>query len=312
MVAHHLGYRLLLLGLLLGPLQAMAVEKNGFLLDGALIAPEDIYAGGPPKDGIPALDDPHFVDAAQATFLHGPDRVLGMNLNGIAKAYPIRILNYHEVVNDSFDGTPVTVTYCPLCGSGMAFSAIAAGSFKSFGVSGLLYNSDVLLYDRETESLWSQIMSQAVSGPLKGEKLTPLALAHTTWKDWQAAHPDTVALSTKTGYMSDYDRDPYEGYAQTPRVMFPLTRADPRHRAKELVVGLEIDGRFKAYPFRSLPRRQHSLKDKFAGETISLVYDRQNKSAKVLDDNDEEIPTVTLYWFAWAAFHPDTEVYEEQ
>jgi len=311
MISNRLEYRLVLMGLLLGPLQAIAVEKNGFLLDDALIEPAEIYEGGPPRDGIPALDDPVFVDAEDGGFIRGHDRVLGLNLNGVAKAYPIRILNYHEVVNDSFDGTPVTVTYCPLCGSGMAFSSVAAGSFKSFGVSGLLYNSDVLLYDRETESLWSQIMGKAVSGLLKGEELTPIALTHTTWNDWQTTYPGTLVLSTKTGHMRNYDRDPYEGYSETSGVMFPLRHTDSRYGAKELVVGVEIDGQFKAYPFRSLPRRQDSLNDKFAGEEISLVYDRQNKSAKVLDSSGKEIPTVTLYWFAWAAFHPETQVYEK-
>ena len=307
MIGARLGCWVAMLCLLLGSLQAGAFEKNGFALDGALIPAEDIHEGGPPRDGIPALDNPVFVAAEDAGFMHDHDRVLGLDLSGTAKAYPIRILNYHEVVNDAFDGTPVTVTYCPLCGSGMAFSSIAGGSFKSFGVSGLLYNSDVLLYDRETESLWSQIMGRAVSGPLKGERLTPIALAHTTWKDWWAEHPDTQVLSTKTGHLRNYDHDPYEGYAGTGRILFPVSNIDSRLDTKELVVGLELNGQFKAYPFGSLPRKP--LQDEFAGEAIRVVYDKQNKSAKVLDQQGTEIPTVTLYWFAWAAFHPDTEVY---
>lgn len=157
---------------------------NGFDLQGALVPAEAILPGGPPRDGIPAIDRPRFVDAARSG-LAPKDRVLGLRLGREARAYPVRILNWHESVNDRVDGRPVAVTYCPLCGSGVAFDARVAGQEASFGVSGLLYNSDVLLYDRGTQSLWSQIMGRAISGPLKGTPLVSLPLTHTSWTDWR-------------------------------------------------------------------------------------------------------------------------------
>ena len=137
---------------------------NGFNLTNLLIPSNEIKHGGPPRDGIPAINQPKYAKADATDFLHDDDYVLGVYQNDIAKAYPIRILNYHEIVNDLFDETAIAITYCPLCGSGVAILADIDGTRFSFGVSGLLYNSDVLLYDRETESLWSQLMGKAVSG----------------------------------------------------------------------------------------------------------------------------------------------------
>ena len=150
---------------------ASALQMNGFDLTGASVPIDEIHHGGPPRDGIPSIDQPRFVSAVEADFLKPDDRVLGFHRPGIARAYPISILNWHEVVNDRVGGEPIAVTFCPLCGTGMVFSTRVDGRDLTLGVSGLLYNSDVLLYDRQTESLWSQIMSEAVSGPMKGSRL---------------------------------------------------------------------------------------------------------------------------------------------
>jgi hypothetical protein len=138
---------------LLGSTLARAEQINGFDVSDALIPRSEIMSGGPPRDGIPALTDPAFESAAAAG-LAPDDRVLGLARNGIAKAYPLSIMTWHEIVNDRFDAEPVVVTYCPLCFTGMAFGAALDGRRHDFGVSGLLYNSDVLMYDRQTESLW--------------------------------------------------------------------------------------------------------------------------------------------------------------
>jgi hypothetical protein len=139
--------------------------KNGFDLTDALVPGNEVHSGGPPRDGIPAIDKPRFVTATAASFLKGDERVLGIRHNGVSKAYPITILSWHEIVNDRFAGDPVAISYCPLCGTGIAYRARADDQALTFGVSGLLYNSDMLLYDRNTGSLWSQIMRQAISGP---------------------------------------------------------------------------------------------------------------------------------------------------
>ena len=215
---------------------APARTLNGFVLDDALVPAAQIKSGGPSRDGIPALFAPNFIAANAADFLRPDDRVLGVTLNGIAKAYPIRILNYHEVVNDRFKGTPVAVTFCPLCGSGVVFHAEAGGQVRAFGVSGLLYNSDVLMYDRQSESLWSQLMGQAISGPAKGTRLTPLPVRHTTWRDWRGRHPDTVVLKPPRAYGRNYNVDPYLGYADSDRIWFPVAHRDRRSRSTEVVL----------------------------------------------------------------------------
>ncbi|CAM4231728.1 DUF3179 domain-containing protein [Gillisia limnaea] len=185
--------------------------KKGFDLGNASIPIAEIKDGGPPKDGIPSIDAPVFIKAQQAS-LKADDRILGVKENGIAKAYPINILNFHEIVNDNFNGKSVVITYCPLCGSGIAFDAEIDGKALEFGVSGLLYNSDVLLYDRLTESLWSQLEYKAVSGPMAGKELKILNTANTTWKNWKEKNPETLVLSEKTGFKRDYSLNPYPGY----------------------------------------------------------------------------------------------------
>lgn len=289
---------------------ASAESKNGFRIDNALIPVNDIRKGGPPRDGIPSLDDPVFVSAVDATYLSGRDRVLGISINGFAHAYPIRILNYHEIVNDNVGGTAVAITYCPLCGSGTAFEATINGRSYEFGVSGLLYNSDVLMYDRNTGSLWSQLMVQAVTGPMKGTRLQQLPLSHTSWQEWTERYPETRVLSNKTGYSRNYKVDPYPNYGRDGKLYFPVTHSSKKYRRKEIVMGLEIDGQFKAYPFKELKKGESRFDDEFAGAKFSVEFDAKHRTARVVKADGSEIPTITAFWFAWYAFHPETDVFE--
>ncbi len=298
----------LLLLLCLGP-NAWAIRNNGFDLTGSLVPPHRIVSGGPAKDGIPALDQPAFVDANDARFLTPADRVLGVRLNGIAKAYPIGILNWHEIVNDRFGKRPVVVSFCPLCGTGMVFDARVAGTARTFGVSGLLYNSDVLLYDRQSESLWSQIDRRALAGPLKGETLTMLPVSHTSWADWRQRHPDTLVLSDQTGFLRDYRRDPYAGYGTSPSLYFAVSNTDPRHHPKERVVGLQIGKAFAAYPFAELNKAGGTVADTVGGVPVTVYFDAQHQTGRVTGADGKEIPTVIAFWFAWTAFHPNTAVF---
>ncbi len=282
---------------------------NGFDLSGSLVPIDQIHSGGPERDGIPAIDEPRFV-GADAVSLAASARVLGLVVGGEAKAYPVEILNWHEVVNDEIGGAAATVTYCPLCGTGVAFGAGKQGGRLQFGVSGLLYNNDVLLYDRETESLWSQLLAKAISGPLKGNRLQPLPLLHTSWEAWRNAHPDTLVLSRDTGFSRDYDRDPYAGYAQQDAVYFPMRAQSARYHPKERVLGIEIDGRFKAYPVAELSRHdKREFTDQFAGQTLTIRFDSQGRSASAFDPVGRMLPAVNAFWFAWYAFHPETEVF---
>ena len=269
-----------------------------------------IVQGGPGKDGIPAILQPRFVRTPEATFVSDEDRVLGLNHNREAKAYPIKILNWHEIVNDTIGGQPVIVTYCPLCGTGIGFRADAEGQRHTFGVSGLLYQSDLLMYDHQTNSLWSQIAMEAVAGPRTGAKLTPLYLEHTTWGEWRTAHPATLVLSTQTGHRRDYNRDPYLGYADRPDMMFDVSRLDPRLHPKEWVVGIGVNGVFKAYPFSELRKAPSPLTDRVNGQLARIRYNDRARSATVTDDEGRPLASVMAFWFAWYAFHPDTHVFK--
>lgn len=288
---------------------AIAEIRSGFTLDKPLVPIDEIRGGGPEKDGIPAIDKPIFITANKATFLQDNTPVLGISYNGVIKAYPINILNWHEVVNDFFNKQPVVISFCPLCGSGMAFSANINGKATTFGVSGLLYNSDVLLYDRETDSLWSQLMSQAINGKRKGELLKNLPVIHTTWIAWKTLHPNSLVLSTKTGFNRDYNRSPYADYLTGSQLYFPVSAHSQRYHPKEATLGVEIDGVFKAYPFIELAKSSAVISDTVNGQPITIRYDKQNKSAQAFDQDNKQLPAVRLFWFAWYAFHPNTEVY---
>jgi hypothetical protein len=285
------------------------LANNGFDLSNSSVDKELILSGGPAKDGIPSLDKPKFVSADKVDFLSPTDRILGMNYQGIVKAYPIKILNFHEIVNDDFEGKPVAITFCPLCGSGIAYLTNINGKKHSFGVSGLLYNSDVLLYDRETNSLWSQIMSTAISGPLLGHHLEMVTLSHTSWQDWQQRYPESLVLSTDTGFSRDYSSNPYQGYELDNSIWFPVAAQDDSHPPKSLVIWVEIEGKFKAYPFSELEKLDSELSDDFAGKDLIIRYSKQYHSANITDKAGVELPAVTTFWFAWVAFHPKGSVF---
>ncbi len=285
------------------------LANNGFDLSNSSIDKKLILSGGPAKDGIPAIDDPKFILAKNADFLLPSDRVLGLDYRGIIKAYPIKILNFHEIVNDDFNDQPVAITFCPLCGSGIAYLREINGKKVTFGVSGLLYNSDVLLYDRETESLWSQIISTAISGPLRGQHLKMLTLTHTTWQDWQKRHPRTLVLSINTGFSRDYSNNPYDGYELDRALWFPVVAQDNSRDPKSLIIGIEINGRFKGYPFTELEKLDAALLDKVAGKKIIINYSKIHQSASITDENGKLLPTITTFWFAWHAFHPTALIF---
>ena len=168
--------------------------------------------------------------------------MLGLTLFGSASAYPVSILNWHEVVNDWVADLPVVITYCPLCGTSMAFLADSREGPLSFGVSGLLSNSDVILFDRETETLWSQLLARAIAGPLRGTRLQALVVTPTTLDNWLQAHPNSLVLSTDTGYARDYLTAPSGDYAENQGLLARVSARSNRYHPKERVLGIEING----------------------------------------------------------------------
>lgn len=302
----------MLLGLSVYKFSTAAGVSNGFDLSNAILPVDQILHGGPPRDGIPALSNPKMIRAGEASYLSAQDRIVGINLGGQSRAYPISILNWHEIVNDAINGRRFAITYCPLCGTAVAFDARIDGRDTDFGVSGLLYNSDVLLYDRDSESLWSQIMKQSISGPRVGSRLTALPISHTSWSDWLHKHPDSLVMSDDTGYARDYSRDPYDGYETSRHTYFSVNNEAPdNYHPKEVVLGLAVDGVYKAYPFIELNRQGKSrFSDSVNGKQFHFDWDSANRSIEVSDAAGNKVAAIQGFWFAWFAFHPDTELFK--
>jgi hypothetical protein len=298
------------LGLLgLGLLATSATAQrsaNGFVLEPASIPVQEILRGGPPRDGIPALDDPRVVAVGDAPWADD-DRVIGVLRGSEARAYPLAVLSWHELVNDTLGGFPLLVSYCPLCGTGMVFERTVAGEVRRFGVSGLLYKSDLLMFDRSTDSLWSQLEAAAVTGPLRGERLKLVRSRIESWKRWRTRHPQTTVLSSSTGHERDYANPPYADYATSDRLVFPAPR-DPRYPAKMPVVGLRApDGSSRVYPAVEVTRSGGTVVGRFAGGPIRIDWDARAATFEVAAPAEVEV--IEGFWFAWAAFHPETEVY---
>lgn len=181
-------------------------------LPAPLVDPGDLVSGGPPPDGIPAIDEPLFERASSVTWLDADEPVLSLQVDGEARAYPVRVMIWHEIVNDLLAGVPVAVTYCPLCNSALTFDRRVADRVLSFGTSGLLYKSDLVMYDRQTRSLWPQLEGRAVAGVLTGTELETLPTQTIAWSAFRTAHPDAWVLSQETGFLRDYGANPYVGY----------------------------------------------------------------------------------------------------
>lgn len=284
-------------------------SKNGFDLSSSLIDIGQIFRGGPPRDGIPAISEPEFIPIDMVDFLKEDDIVIGLVRGETARAYPTRILIWHEIVNDTIEGDSVAVTYCPLCGTSMVFDRNIDGTVREFGVSGLLFQSDVLMYDRETESLWSQLEMKAVSGREAGKELKWLPGEYMTWKSWREKYPSGEVLSTDTGYNRNYGGNAYAGYFASDRTLFPVPQLRDELRNKDLVIGVILDGSAKAFPVDFF-KDDRFIPEKVGNTYIDISYDKERKSPAVLDRNGKNIPFVISFWFAWQAFYPETELWE--
>ncbi len=168
----------------------------------------------------------------------------------------------------------------------------------------------MLLYDRETESLWSQLKSEAVTGPMTGTELATLPSTLTTWKKWKKRHPDTLVLSTDTGYRRDYSRDPYASYFRSPLAFFGFRGKSPGLPEKELVVGIELGAETKAYPLTELKKLKPPLEDIVAGKKIFIHFDKETEEAFAKDKEGKRLESILTYWYVWHAFHPDSAIYK--
>ena len=324
----------------------------------------EFRSGGPPPDRIPPIDNPKFVTPNEANFhLDNEEPVMAFELDGDARAYPLQILIFHEIVNDVVAGVPVVITYCPLCNSAIAFERTLEGVVLDFGTTGNLRNSDLVMYDRQTRSWWQQFTGEAVVGALAGRQLTFLSAPIISWQDFKDAYPDGMALSHDTGFRREYGTNPYPEYdlPSTDPFLFDGV-SDGRLRPKERVVAVTVGEVPVAFPFPTL-EEERVISHRVGGMEIVVFFQDGTRSAldsdlfafskdvgatgvfdpvlegrtltfrqengRIVDDQtgstwnilghavDGELAGKMLapivhgnhFWFAWAAFNPDTAIY---
>ncbi|MBI3014960.1 MAG: DUF3179 domain-containing protein [Candidatus Tectomicrobia bacterium] len=234
---------------------------------------EEIISGGPPRDGIPSIDRPLFVSPeAAASWLSGAEPVIRLEVGREAKAYPLQILMWHEIVNDAIARTPVAVTFCPLCNSAYVFDRRLEGMILEFGTTGRLRHSDLIMYDRQTESWWQQMTGDAIVGKLTGKRLATLPASMISFADFRAAHPDGKVLSRKTGFRRSYGQNPYVGYDRIDQPPFLFQgKIDNRLPPMERVVTVSVGTTHKAYPYSVLSRKK-VVADEVNGKRIVVFY----------------------------------------
>jgi Protein of unknown function (DUF3179) len=285
----------------------------------------EFQSGGPGKDGIPSIDVPRFASVGDADeWLSEREPVIELVHEGAARAYPIQILVWHEIVNDEVGGTPVVVTFCPLCNTALVFDRSVDGRVLDFGTTGNLRNSDLVMYDRQTESWWQQFGGEALVGELAGAELEHLPARIVAWEDFAQRHPTGEVLSQETGAVRDYGRNPYEGYDDVDSgPFFPVSREDDRLAPKERVVFLERDGEAVVVPFSLLAERGR-VEVEVGGEDLVVEWvpgvgspldepfvaaGRDVGSAAVTDAaTGEPVVFDQPFWFAVAAFRPDARI----
>jgi hypothetical protein len=251
----------------------------------AIVPLDEIVSGGPPPDGIPAIDRPAFVSPADgAAWLVPNEPVLALEVKGDARAYPLQILMWHEIVNDVVGGVPVTVTFCPLCNSGIVFERVVNGTTLDFGTSGKLYKSDLVMYDRQSHSLWAQMEERAIVGTYAGTRLKLIPANTISFEEWRATHPAGKVLSRETGHSRNYGVNPYQSYDQPQLAPFLLRgQPDPRRPPKERVVGIKLGDAARAYPWPVLAERR-VVHDRLGDQDLVIFYQPGTLSA--LDDEE--------------------------
>lgn len=328
-----------------GALSAQKEEKSIVPLD-------QIVSGGPPPDGIPSIDSPKFTSVKEADkILEDSELVVGLNVNGDIRAYPLQILVWHEIVNDNVGGVPVAVTYCPLCFTNQVFNrTLEDGNIVEFGTSGKLYNSNLVMYDRTSDSLWSQALAQGIVGKYAGVNLQRIPFDVAKWKEWKELYPESKVLSRETGSSRPYGADPYGDYYTNSEVLFPISNQDDRLGLKKIVIGLENNGQYKAYKlqdvedkkiindeinnkpiglFSSFPFMVRAFDPVVDDQALQYKYNPQNSTFVDLQTGSEwnfegiaingelkgkeliRLPYDEGFWFEWVAFHPETELYNK-
>lgn len=322
---------------------------TGVDLNRWLVPQDEVLDGGPGKDGIPSVDNPKFssVDDIDQSLMS--ELVLGIVHNGKARAYPHPILDWHEIVNDDLENLSVAITYCPLTGTGIGWNRMINGSLTTFGVSGLLYNSNLMPYDRTTDSTWSQQRMECVNGSLVESTPDAIMLTETTLSTWVEAYPDTEVMNEDTGFGRSYGSYPYGDYkTNQERILFPLSNADTRLPNKERVLGILIGEKSYAVPFNADNTATEVFQKELDGVDVvivrstsknfiqafnnptSLGFETVNDGTGIMKDNEGNTYDLTGnvvngpsagsrltqpvsfigYWFSWGTFYPEIELIE--
>jgi hypothetical protein len=327
----------------------------------------DVLSGGPPKDGIPAIDNPLFINVDEADeYLQDLEPVIFLQIGEHARAYPLQVLTWHEIVNDIVDGRPIAITFCPLCNTAIAFDAAFDGQELDFGTTGRLRFSNLIMYDRQTETWWQQATGEGIAGEYAGEQLTFLPASIIGWGEFKENFPDGKVLSRETGFSRDYGRNPYAGYdninnspflfrgPETPGVLPAMAR----------VLTVDLEGEAVAYPYELL-QEQSAINDTIYDRKVVVFWQPGTASAldssriadgddvgagvsfsrivndqvltfsladgEIVDDQTgsewnvfgqaisgelagtqlEPVVSVNHFWFSWAAFKPETRIYQE-
>ncbi len=326
----------------------------------------EILSGGPPKDGIPAIDTPRFVGVDQAdAWLEPQEPVVLVQISDDARAYPIQILMWHEIANDTVGGVPIAVTFCPLCNTAIVFDRRVGDQVLDFGTTGRLRYSNLIMYDRQSESWWQQASGDAIAGTFAGTRLRFLPATIIAWEEFASTYPDGQVLSRETGFRRDYGRNPYAGYddVNQPPFLYDGPTTPDVLPATARVLTVDLDGAAVAYPYAVLAAAG-AVNDTVGGEPIVVLWQAGTASAldtgsvaggrdvgaaaaysRMVDDRpltfvrDEErltdtetgstwdvlgravdgplagtqlepVVAVNHFWFSWAAFKPETRIYQ--
>lgn len=273
---------------------------------------DEIIGGGPPKDGIPSIDNPKFIAITQAdSFLKDSEPGIALEIDGVSRFYPFQILVWHEIVNDIVNGKRVLVTYCPLCLSGIVFDPVVKGERVEFGTSGKLWNSNLVMYDRKTDSLWSQILGEAIVGELTGTRLKVLPSDMMRYENFKKIYPKGQVLSKETGATRFYGQDPYGDYYTSPGTYFPVGKKDDRLAEKDFVLGIVVNNKAKAYLPEAV-KKVGTIEDRFGDKVIVAKYEKDIDAVRLFEKKPngelERINPFGSFWFSWVAAHPDTEL----
>ena len=329
------------------------LNSNNADVSGTWLIPKDqIFDGGPGKDGIPALTNPQFAPVSSTTYLKNNDLVIIIKIDNEVRIYPHPILDWHEIINDEISGTKFTLTYCPLTGTGIAWDRVINNNETTFGVSGLIYNSNLIPYDRGSNSNWSQLKLLSVNGSLAGTSVNTFPVIETSWLTAKQTFTDAKVVTTSTGHSRSYGTYPYGDYkTNNGLLIFPVSPDDSRLQRKERVLGVLANDEAKAYRFQNNGSNIDLINDNLGGISLTVIHSRerniitayqseledgtvvnltavQNEIPIVMSDSTgnmynlfgeiiegpkqgsklKPVTSIVAYWFAWAAFYPNTSI----